>query len=81
MPRELITAHLTIYTADFGTTEGRGCGRGEEEDRPRAGIVEFAHHGSSDRSFRCLVGLKIRVSVVHAALGTSLLNFEYLSAM
>jgi len=49
------TAHLTIYTADFGTREGRGCGQGEAEDRPRAGIVEFAHHGSSHRSFRCLV--------------------------
>ena len=34
------TTHLTIYTADFGTTEGRGCGRGEAEDRPRAGIIE-----------------------------------------
>ena len=50
-----VTAHLTIYTADFGTREGRGCGQGEAEDRPRAGIVEFAHHGSSHRSFRCLV--------------------------
>jgi len=26
------TAHLTIHTKDFVTTEGRGCSRGEEED-------------------------------------------------
>jgi len=44
------TAHLTFYTADFGTTEGRGCGQGEAEDRPRAGIVEFAY--SQRNAFR-----------------------------
>src|SRR5215813_11873231 len=27
-------ARRTVYTADFGTTEGRGCSRSEAEDRP-----------------------------------------------
>jgi len=33
------TARRTIYTADFGTTERRCCGRSEAEDRPRVGTV------------------------------------------
>ena len=45
------TARRTIYTADFGTTERRGCGRSEAKDRLRAGTVEFARHGGRPKTF------------------------------